>query len=51
MPGINAALREAGHEVGAVDEDAAAVPAVKPKEKMPKPAKANIEATSDEDSE
>lgn len=51
LPGVNAALGELGHEVNAVDPDATKAPAVKAKEKKSKPAKANIEATSDEESD
>ena len=51
VPGINAALGKLGHQVGDLDENAAKPPATTPKERKPKPPKANIDATSDEESE
>ncbi|TDZ25651.1 putative RNA polymerase II transcriptional coactivator [Colletotrichum sidae] len=54
IPDINAKLREMGHSIKDVEEDTAAKPkspaAAKPKEKSGAK-KANIEATSDEESE
>lgn len=48
MPGINAALRNLGHDVEDAEESTgtALIPAVKPKEKK---SRANIDATSDEE--
>lgn len=50
VPGINAALRELGHEVDDMDVDADDAPVEKKKPRDRSQAKANIEATSDEDS-
>lgn len=51
VPGINAALRDLGHAVDDDEDmdDASAPPMALVKKAKSKPAKANIEATSDED--
>lgn len=51
VPGINATLRELGHTVDGLEDATDETPeAIQPKKEKSKPAKANIDATSDEDS-